>query len=505
MIKFRAALLGASAAALVLFTPAALSGSGVGDVFNLGQTNTVDAQSVLTGNAPGSSMLRVQNTGGDVALSLTVEPGAAPLRTNSTVKAPNLNADFVDGFDAADFWKLGGNAGSPPGSFIGTTDAQGLSFRTNNKQALYIDPSQNVYTYARTTGYGGFTALLGTFSPCAPVVAILACANGTGIKGVLGQSSGSGIQIGVQGSSNTVTCPVAGSTGVAGCSGIGNNVGILEPSSSQVGVRGISDGGVGVSGGSNAGRAVEGIARTGIGVYGTGGSIGVIGDSSARGVIGTLGKTSCAGSYAVGGCVPSSSSADGVYGRTGTGAAVRAATEGGGSLFVGEYPVGTHQARIDASGKGYFNGGTQTGGADYAESIRASDRASLRPGDVLAIDPAHGYAVAVSRRPYSRLVAGVYSTKPAVLAVGRHSVDDSLTGEVPVAMVGVVPTKVSAENGPVRAGNLLVTARTPGYAMRAKPLVVRGVAIYPTGAILGKALEPLRAGKGTIRVLVMLR
>jgi hypothetical protein len=92
-----------------------------------------------------------------------------------------------------------------------------------------------------------------------------------------------------------------------------------------------------------------------------------------------------------------------------------------------------------------------------------------------------------------------------VLAVGRHRIGDSLAGEVPVALLGIVPTKVTAERRPIRAGDLLVTSSTPGYAVRAAPVVVRGVAIYPTGAILGKALAPLRRGKGVIKVLVTLR
>lgn len=37
------------------------------------------------------------------------------------------------------------------------------------------------------------------------------------------------------------------------------------------------------------------------------------------------------------------------------------------------------------------------------------------------------------------------------------------------------------------------------------PRWVQGAAIYPTGAILGKALEPLKKGRGLIRVLVTLK
>src|SRR3989442_6318137 len=50
-----------------------------------------------------------------------------------------------------------------------------------------------------------------------------------------------------------------------------------------------------------------------------------------------------------------------------------------------------------------------------------------------------------------------------------------------------------------------IKASMPGRAMKASHIVVGGVAIYPTGAILGKAMEPLRKGTGVIRALVTLR
>jgi hypothetical protein len=55
-------LAGALAGVLVV-TTTALAGSGVGDVFNLGQTNTVDAQTSLTGNPGANPALKVTSTG----------------------------------------------------------------------------------------------------------------------------------------------------------------------------------------------------------------------------------------------------------------------------------------------------------------------------------------------------------------------------------------------------------------------------------------------------------
>jgi hypothetical protein len=58
---------------------------------------------------------------------------------------------------------------------------------------------------------------------------------------------------------------------------------------------------------------------------------------------------------------------------------------------------------------------------------------------------------------------------------------------------------VTAENGPVLSGDLLVTSSTPGYAMKGtnrKRML---------SAVVGKALEPVREGKGIIQVLVTLQ
>jgi hypothetical protein len=65
--------------------------------------------------------------------------------------------------------------------------------------------------------------------------------------------------------------------------------------------------------------------------------------------------------------------------------------------------------------------------------------------------------------------------------------------------------KVDASLGAIQTGDLLTTSTTPGYAMKAAPVVVNGVEIYRTGTILGKALEPLDKGTGLIKVFVTLR
>ncbi len=156
-----------------------------------------------------------------------------------------------------------------------------------------------------------------------------------------------------------------------------------------------------------------------------------------------------------------------------------------------------NQARIDRNGRGYFNGGTQSGGADVAEWFAVEgDRASYEPGDLLVISTDSDRTVTRSTDAYCTLVAGVYTTRPGVLLTERH-VDADHSDMVPMGVIGVVPTKVSSENGPIRRGDLLVSSTIPGHAMRGTDRS------RMLGAIIGKALESFdREGTGVIRVMV---
>ena len=59
-----------------------------------------------------------------------------------------------------------------------------------------------------------------------------------------------------------------------------------------------------------------------------------------------------------------------------------------------------------------------------------------------------------SNRAVLDAVTGIYSTKPGT--VGRRQTTAKSPDEVPMAMMGIVPTKVTAENGPIKTGDLLV-------------------------------------------------
>ena len=76
---------------------------------------------------------------------------------------------------------------------------------------------------------------------------------------------------------------------------------------------------------------------------------------------------------------------------------------------------------------------------------------------------------------------------------------------LPVALLGIVPVKVTDENGAIHPGDMLTSSALPGSAMRATPLLVGGAEFFPTGTIIGKALEPLASGTGKIKVLLSMR
>jgi hypothetical protein len=173
------------------------------------------------------------------------------------------------------------------------------------------------------------------------------------------------------------------------------------------------------------------------------------------------------------------------------------ANAGGGNIYLG-MTEGVHKFRVDTNGVVYGSS-FQTSGADFAESVAVSGSTSLyEAGDLLVIERGAQRRLTQSRTPYSTLVAGIYSTRPGVLA-SPHSIDDKLEGEVPLAVVGIVPCKVTSENGAIHAGDLLVTSSRPGYAMKGTDRK------RMLGAVVGKALEPLPKGAGEIQVLITLQ
>ncbi len=137
-----------------------------------------------------------------------------------------------------------------------------------------------------------------------------------------------------------------------------------------------------------------------------------------------------------------------------------------------------------ASGRGEAERGTRLQPGAPAVDIREP----VEPGDVLAND---------ARMP-GILGRANSAADPGVIGIVGGDPGTTWTTRAPLALAGTIVTcKVDAGYGAIQPNDLLVASPTPGHAMRA--------ADTAPGTIVGKALEPLDAGTGVIRVLVMSR
>lgn len=146
-----------------------------------------------------------------------------------------------------------------------------------------------------------------------------------------------------------------------------------------------------------------------------------------------------------------------------------------------------------------YQGNACPAGGDYAESVDiVGDEKDFEPGDTIVISRLNHGHFEKSTTPYSKLVAGIYSTKPGFVG-RRQTADRATTREIPMAMVGIVPANVTNENGEIEDGDLLVTSSRAGYLMKGTETS------RMLGAIVGKALGQLNTAEGTIEVLVTLQ
>lgn len=270
----------------------------------------------------------------------------------------------------------------------------------------------------------------------------------------------------------------------------------------------------GINPSSSSGRGLEGIATTttgnGQGVRGEADStnsnaIGVFGlmtnsNASGAGVKGQNNGTSGYGVWGQGGAnavgvlgQTNSSTAQGAVWAINSGSGVGLRAESGGNIIEGwdTSPV-NRRFIVDNNGNVSADGTYTSPAADFAEMLPA--RKGLEPADVLVIG-SDGELIK-STMPYQQSVAGVYSTKPAFIGGMKSDLDHE--ANIPLAVVGIIPVKVSAENGDISPGDMLTTSMIAGHAMRAN-------LDAPNGSIIGKALESLDEATGQIKMLVVLQ
>jgi hypothetical protein len=152
--------------------------------------------------------------------------------------------------------------------------------------------------------------------------------------------------------------------------------------------------------------------------------------------------------------------------------------------------------------------------ADIAEEFNISQvKQKVEAGDVLVIDSASDKfdkGALLSSTPYDTHVIGIVSTNPTII-MGR------LRGGIAVALSGVVPVKVTLENGPIKKGDLLTTSSKTGHAMKFELLKASKADSFEelqkvidenerrSNAILGKSLEYFNGDSGKIMALITLQ
>ena len=181
------------------------------------------------------------------------------------------------------------------------------------------------------------------------------------------------------------------------------------------------------------------------------------------------------------------------------------------------------EGRLTGLGDLEIDGTVSSPATDLAEYYPIAGE--LEPGDVVAF-VGDGLQIARADTDNFSRIAGIVSSKPG-LTLGISYTDETTKYEAPsdiddanrfigddrefwidrlvlheiqankrapLALAGRVPVKVSDENGPIQAGDLLTLSSVPGHAMRATD----------DGPVIGTALQSWEQGEGKIIVLANL-
>ncbi len=286
-----------------------------------------------------------------------------------------------------------------------------------------------------------------------------------------------------------------GEAGVTGTSALFNGVLGITTSDGHSGIAGVSDSGIGN------------------GVYGRSQNVdGVVGYSSATGHSGVAGVNEAGNGSGVYG---RSMRASGVYGESAEYNGVLGVSKAiGHSGVAGVNDEGdgfgvyarSRNIGVLAQGDrlaGYFEGDVEVTGdirltnADCAEDFDIVETEAIESGSVMVLGEEG--ALHQSHQAYDKRVAGVISGagnyKPGLVLDKQHERQN----RKPLALLGKVFCKVDAHFVPIEVGDLLTTSDTPGHAMKADD------PMKAFGAVIGKALRPLKEGQGLIPILIALQ
>jgi hypothetical protein len=470
--------------ALAAVATLAFAASAQAAYLNLGTTNTSNATTTLTGTPAGAELL-VRNTNALPSAS------AFALYGLSTATSPTASAAGVRGANSSTnnhgYGVWGSQAGSGTGVYGYTPAGTGVWGNTSSGTGVRGSSSSGpgvLGQHLATTGTApGVSASTNSNSPYA--TALLATADsspqGVAVQANAGAPGGVAVQANASASAGIGVKANASDTNGNGVWGEGGNIGVYGRSNGgQAGVYGLG-GYAGVTGSGTVGVVASGTPGPGVDAISHGGQ-----RANAAVRADNANTTDGMAGY----FTNSSAFATGHFANAGSGQVLYLQNNGGPFIQAVNHTESDTKFKVDSAGNVTADGTYSTPAADVAEHVSTSR--ALQPGDVVVIDRTRANHYRLASRPNSTLVAGVVSTRPGV------TLGSAGKGRPPLAMTGTVPVKVSAANGAIRPGDLLVSSLTPGHAMRA--------GTHPAvGTVIGKALGFLARGTGKVRMLVMLR
>lgn len=184
-----------------------------------------------------------------------------------------------------------------------------------------------------------------------------------------------------------------------------------------------------------------------------------------------------------------------IYSAAANGTVILQAQDPGAFVGIG---TDTPTVKLDVEGSVKVSGDViLTGGADCAEDFDVVNIEGVEPGCVMVINDSGG--LKKSDLAYDRRVAGVLSGAGEFKSALTLDRQPEKSNRKAVALMGKVYCKVDASYSAVEVGDLLTTSGTAGHAMKATD------PLRSFGAVIGKALRPLREGQGLIPILVALQ
>jgi hypothetical protein len=133
---------------------------------------------------------------------------------------------------------------------------------------------------------------------------------------------------------------------------------------------------------------------------------------------------------------------------------------------------------------------TSAGAYDIAEDYATRDE-SLKPGEVVVVDPNESGFVRRATSEYQNGLVGIYSENPGFRL---SQADDSINGAkaIPVALAGRVQVDVASSSAAIQAGDYVTSSNEAGKVMKATRF----------GRMVGKALENWEPASGKTKLLV---